>query len=1237
MNDSDLLRRLTAIRAAIRWRLVLYGLCGTVSGGLLAFTLMVFLDWWLWLPSLLRLALTAVFALGGAGVAAHWIIRPLLAPFKLSELAGKLERHFPDLSDRLTSTVGFLSDETVPTYRESCGGSAPRFGSQTLVRRVIDDTAGMVRQMPLEAALTLRPLVRCAAACLLLVTLATVIAWASPGWYRTGGTRYALPYRPMEWPRRVEIQPLQRDTKVAFGGALLVRMRVLRGLDDDLRAIVRVRDAAGGTSIFAMQREEAADFYGTIDAITGDLAYWFEAGDADTAHAPCRVIVVQPPAVADATLRVAAPAYAQPRAAEERDLAGGEIRAVIGSTLTVQVRSSKPVGLDNQGRPMASLEFDEAPPVPLALEDDDPTRLSGAFELRQNDAFRMVLKDAEGFENTARRDYRLIAAADEPPTVVVTEPAAVTEVTPTGSVTLVARADDDFGIQQIRLVGELLNRSQEIDLPLADHPPVTPTGGRRSTELRRVWELAPLKLQAGDVVIYRFIVTDNYAYAGAPGQSTTSPPLRLKLVAQAEFENRLRDDFALLEARVRQALLDQEGMRDELHTLAADVIGGSGPARRLARVQSQLADQVRRLAERFDRVAERVRLNHAFDEQTRKQTTDAAAQLGRSASGSMAQAARALERLADPRALGARRDADSRSTSDSGLSPQPSALDSAAAQAELATAATSQKAAVDELQQVLRWMGRWSDFQEMVAKTRDLLDRQQQVRAAALRQGRTAVGKAPDTLNDEERARLKRVVREERQLAQDMDQWLRKARSLIEPLRAKDAPSAEALENALRAAAAQQVLPRMEKAADALSDNRIAAASIEQRAVEAGLTTVLTALEARQARELAELRKTLERLVDAVAELLRAQEALVAAVQEAAAPASQPVGPAAQPVGPAFQPVGPAAQPVGPAAQPVGPATQPVGPATQPVGPAFQPVADFADEQRAIRRNTRQLGDQVSESPAAAKAAGELAKAVPPMERAEEKLRVAAGEQALVDQGVAIAALRAALAELELLAAQTDHRLMQMTLVETRRKLEELRNQQEQVNAATGELVETMRGQTQLSRTVTRRASALAAQQDGIRNQTVALRRELENTAVYTWVLDRVTEKMSASREALVARRLEGPLVESQRDIVSELARLIDALASIEALPPPSEFAEGEGGGGDAAAANQPPVPPVAELIVIKTMQEALHQQTAALHTARSGSEPTEEDLRRARAIGQEQEQLRELTVRVVRQARRGD
>ncbi|MCP4589414.1 MAG: DUF4175 domain-containing protein, partial [bacterium] len=609
MSRGDLIQRLTAIRGTIRRRLVLYGLfaLGCMAG--VGFTTLVVLDWWLWLPGALRLSLGASLLLGLTVASVRWLVRPLCAGLANGVLAGRLERHFPRLSDTLSSAVSFLERGS---GRGGCAGDSE---SEAMVRRALESAERAARATPLEEALTRQPLMRMLLMLVLVVAGVGLLGWAWPGGYAIGLRRYANPLGTVTWPRRVELRSLQGETKVAVGGSLLVRMRILRGLDDELRGVVRVRDAAGGTSTFAMQREDRSDFYCTIERITGDLRYWFEAGDASTADSPCRVRVVTPPSVAQAVVRVEAPEYAQPRASAEFELTGSVVRAVVGSTLTVSVRSTQPVGVDDQGQATAGLELSGGRSVALVRAGDEGLRLSGTFELAADEELSIRLRDADGFENGMRRSHRLVAIPDEAPTVHVLSPSASVEVTPAGSIPLTVRVEDDLGIRGVRLIGRLTNREQEFKVALADHPAGSEQSGRVTAEVSQTWSLEGLELRPGDRLSYRIAVTDNYGYGGADPQTSVSAPLRLKVASKADFENQVRDEFAQHESRLRRILLDQESMRDEVakltHSLDATEAELSATQRedrvprRLGRRQLRLADQLRRLTERFGRIGER--------------------------------------------------------------------------------------------------------------------------------------------------------------------------------------------------------------------------------------------------------------------------------------------------------------------------------------------------------------------------------------------------------------------------------------------------------------------------------------------------------------------------------------------------------------------------------------------------------------------------------------------------------
>ena len=156
--------------------------------------------------------------------------------------------------------------------------------SAELTARVVANTDAETSRLPLESVLSLRPLGRCALWFAVSVCVFGFVLGTAPDWVRTGLYRYIDPFGAVEWPRRVEIVPLTAAESVAMGESVTVRMAVQRGLHDRLRAIVQLREPNGEVSVRTAQRDSDSTFFATIDAVTSDLEYWFEAGDASTAE-----------------------------------------------------------------------------------------------------------------------------------------------------------------------------------------------------------------------------------------------------------------------------------------------------------------------------------------------------------------------------------------------------------------------------------------------------------------------------------------------------------------------------------------------------------------------------------------------------------------------------------------------------------------------------------------------------------------------------------------------------------------------------------------------------------------------------------------------------------------------------------------------------------------------------------------------------------------------------------------
>jgi hypothetical protein len=1163
-TTGRLLDQLRGIRAAVRRRLVGYGVLAVGGGGMIAFLAVVGLDWLLRFPPLLRIVVTVFFVFGFFAATYHWIIRPLRAGVGLAELSSRLEKYFPQLTDRLSTTVNYLQRDDVD--------------SPAMVAEVVRSTEELLGTVRLDKALSQRRIAWLAAAVVAGGATLGTLAGVQPGWIRTGLVRYANPFGETEWPRRTHIVPLSDQVAVAMGESAAVAMRVERGRSDELRVLLHLRQADGTETTLTMQREPEGLYTATIDTVTADTVFWFEADDDTTRNRPGSIRVVRRPEIVDARVTISSPPHATVISRREERLSEGPVRAAVGSMADIHIRVSKPVSRDAEARDVA-LILEHGERLALQPEEDDPLTLSTTIELREHLTFRVELQDEDGFRNFGSPTYTLLADPDRPPVVAFVLPRSDADVTARGSVDLVVRVEDDFGIRSLSLQVEqqstdIVHRTDLLPALVRADDDIRIRG-----EARSVFEPGSLNAKAGDVFVVTALATDN-APAEPEGLTARSAPVRIRIISETEFEGRLRDELAAVEERIRQAALEQTGLADRTEALvrpSGEVESLSDreleAVAALASQQSRLGRRMVELARRLTELAESQRRNRPDDADGQARLSALAQRLDEIAGASMAPAAKELTQAAQEQKA----------------EPQ---------QLALREAMIRELEAAERLRGLMKDLSRWGTLQNVATRTRDLLDRQNSVMQQTARVGQSTLGKSADALSADEAAALRQVQRQQEQLSRDAEQLLARMEQLVQSPTSRDAAAAETMETALRAAAAQDLMRRLEAAAGAIGENRTAAATADQKAAAAALQAMLNAMKERDQRELEDLQKRLREAEQQVAELLQEQE-LVRNRTDALAESENR------------------------------------GSGIDRQEPTKANPAELAGDQGRLKRNARSLGEEFTESERLAAAGRLLREAVSPMSQAEERLSLSRWSSAVPAQNEALDLLAAALARLEQLAAEAEEEALIRSLAEVRERLEELVAGQTEVTEAATRLHHSLQSTGKLSRVEIREAARLAGREAELRGAVDELLPDLTRVPVYEWILNRVAGWMSRVQEGLENRRIEEDLVRTSERIVREIQKLITAIAETQRLPRKTEFVERESGqGGEGAPMKSKPVPPIAELLVLKTMQEDLNDRTRRHHETVDPQHPSERDLREIQLLGEDQSEVRRLAELLTGRAR---
>jgi len=159
----------------------------------------------------------------------------------------------------------------------------------------------------------------------------------------------------------------------------------------------------------------------------------------------------------------------------------------------------------------------------------------------------------------------------------------------------------------------------------------------------------------------------------------------------------------------------------------------------------------------------------------------------------------------------------------------------------------------------------------------------------------------------------------------------------------------------------------------------------------------------------------------------------------------------------------------------------------------------------------------------------------------------------------------------------------------------------------------------------------LSNTQDEIRRQLNQLREqtaELADSPMFSHthgLLDKWATKVT---EQMRDGDLSIDVTDRQQNIADALGRLIKALE--DALKPPDEFAGQNGGSGSGGSGQQKPplIPPVAELELLRGLQEQVYNQTTDIDRRTDLTEAQSRD--RLRELGQEQRELLDLGKKII-------
>jgi hypothetical protein len=1199
MPPTILIQSLESVRRRVRLLGLAFGLglvLASVVGLLLA---VVFLDYLLNLPALPRVVLILAALFGIGYVLWHWIVRPLLSKLSLGDVAGRLEQSFPQFQDRLRSTVDIL------------GGGVP--GSEMMKQKVVSEATSLARTIDLRQAVVVKPVWYSTAAGVGAILLAVILMLTISSQYtRIALSRLFLPFDGAAWPRSVKIDLVGNvPQRVAVGQRVEVNIRLAKGDKASRKATIfyQYGDASGQhfgpVEQEYMTRGDDGVYHASLDARianaagtsaeAGAMKIWMKSGDDQFTAAP--VLVVQRLAIGSVTATITPPPYAKVPAVTV-NLAQNPAVMTIGSQVLLTATFNKPL---DPHKPVAVESLTPNTKVNFQWDRPNAETVVGHLVAGASVRFHLRATDTDGFQNTAVEEYELIVRPDQNPTVLIENPRRNEDRTPVAVVPLQAVAEDDFGVKSLKLVVDRLGDKKHWEIPLVENAqPVSGTSWNKidaAGDLQRFranysWDLAALKdaqLKPGDVLEYYALVQDNYELNGATHQPIPSGKLRINIISQEELANKITDELRAIAEQVAQVKTSQGRTQRETANLAKETkdkpafdAADKVAADRLANQQSTAASHAKQLAGKLGDIQTKLSENKSPNQELKDTAKDVGDLLNNTAEKPMKDAAGQINAAKQSSAKNDRNQ-------------------------NLQTAQADQTQSSQQLQKALDRMGNIGSLSRTIDQIKAILAEQQRISAETQAAGKNNLGKTPEQMNPEDKAKLDQAAKDQGDLAGRTSKALEEMQKTAEKLAKSDPSSSSAMKEAANTGQQQNVAPNQTKAAAAAQQNQQSQAQSSQKQAELGLQLILNSLREAERHKLDELAKKLEEMQKQVANLIRRQAGHNLdnlALQGGDRIAKLETKQREKLFNEAER-----------------------DPKEAPVAPE---LAVLSGGQEQTERNTRDIAKTIEDLPEGAEPSDRLTEAADKMERAIVSLR----DNKLADaydppQVQALAALEAAKKLVDQQKAAVDQKQQEQQKEAIRQVYIQLKQEQEKLNAETLRIDSAPKlDDGSLRREDAIRLGQLPGEQGKLADRTVKLNEDLSalGSIVYIWANKDIVTTMNGVKDDLGKPDTGVPTQAEQKRIVAELDAMIRDLAI---KPIVSQFAQHDSGGGGGGGKTAP-MPTEAELRLLKDFQLAVNDATKTID-----AQP-KKDKAKLMALGGRQGEMRNLLDQLLQKASGG-
>lgn len=1149
-------RKIDALRSRVRRMLLLYGVSCVLAIVLAAAIGLALVDY---LFKFQDHGVRLIFSMTVAGVLVwagyQFLWRNLRRRLSDVAIAQRVERRFPELGDRLSTSIEFLTQDEADVLA----------GSAALRRAVVTTTTADIEPLDFSTAIEPRPTRKALRIAAMVALCALLLAASNLAATRVALVRLVNPFGNDAYPRRTNLQIVgNAPTRLALGQTFELNVTDRDGrLPDEARIHLRYDTSDGETGteerIEPMQRLNDT-LVVRHENVARPFSYRVTGGD-DHSMEWIRLEVVEPPRVESLKVTLQPPSYTGwPSVSSDR-----QIQALRGTRVELSATVSKTLKsarlMQEDGAMIAARVGSDGHTVTVPADPAHP------FVIDKSGGYWLEMVDTEDLTGGTQDRWEIRAVTDAAPTISIEQPTSNQFVTHDAEIPLLVLVKDDLAVRDVVLH---FTRSAEagvedLQQPLFQGPEMATRDEAQKTTvpqqgdsrtIEHAWQLGPLNLKPGTQLTFHAAASDYLPQTGK------SPERRITIITPRELEDRIAQRQATILGELTRVLKLQQETRaqvgdlqiqlDKVGQLAKqDIDHAQGAELNQRVVSSTLTSDDRGLPAQIADLLGELQANKVDSPDVERRMTDILDELSRLGKEHLGPIERELTTAIK-----------SAQSELSGDPPKPrKPQKSSPVGKAIASTGEHQDAVIQSLEGMLRDLSQWDSYRRFGREISQFKRDQEELEQQTAEVGAKTLGKDRKDLDPQQLADLNKLAERQRELARRFDKTQQQMAEMSRSLEETDPLAAATLGDAAKQAGERGVSGQMRESGRQMNENQVGQARDGQQQVKRELDELLDILSNRREQELSRLVKRLREAESELEQLRKRQDGLKKKIDEA------------------------------------------------------NRIEDPTERKRQLERLSREQKELQEEAARMArrlerlqadKAGKSTQSAASKMGKGGQAGQQGQGDEAGEQAEKAQKDLDEAQEQLAERRKQAEVDLAREQIARMQDGLKSLHEQQQALLGETMRLEGLRKSQGRFSRSQIISLRDLARAQRNLQGESKAIAEKVASAEVFHLALETVSEEMGRAGAGMEAQQTDEPTQRIERDVLRRMAQLLDALKSAGKQGGQQDGGAG-GGGNQQNPAAQDSIRALAEVKLLKLMQEDVNDRFQRLADGREKISPDEQ------------------------------